>query len=63
VESQVKPYAKIFTPEHITIASLKPVPQHIKKQLSNCNIDVIDNVYPGGSGEQELIAYVKRVLS
>jgi hypothetical protein len=63
VESQVKPYAEIFKHEHIAIASLKLVPQQVKKQLSNCGIDVVDNVYPGGSGEQELITYVKRSLS
>jgi hypothetical protein len=63
VESQIKPYAEIFKPEHIVIASLKLVPQQVKKQLSNCGIDVVDNVYPGGSGEQELITYVKRSLS
>jgi hypothetical protein len=62
VENQVKPYMEIFRPEHMAVASLKPVPQDVKKALACYGIDVIDNVYPEGLGEQELITYVKRVL-
>jgi len=62
VENQVKPYMEIFRPEHMAVASLKPVPQDVKKALACYGIDVIDNVYPKGLGEQELITYVKRVL-
>jgi hypothetical protein len=62
VENQVKPYMEIFRPEHMAVASLKPVPQDVKKALACYGIDVIDNVYPEGLGEQELITYVKRAL-
>jgi len=63
VENQVKPYMEIFRPEHMAVASLKPVPQDVKKAIACYGIDVIDNVYPEGLGEQELITYVKRTLS
>jgi hypothetical protein len=63
VERQIKPYIEIFQPEHMIIASLKPVPQYLKKALSSYNIDIIDNVYPGGSGELELVAYIRRILN
>jgi hypothetical protein len=62
VEGQVKPYAEIFQPEYIAIASLKPVPQYVKEGLSGYGVDVVDNVHPGGLGERELIAYIKRAL-
>jgi len=62
VEEQVKPYAEIFQPEHIVVASLKPVPRHLKEGLSSYGVDVIDNVYLGGLGERELVTYVKRAL-
>jgi hypothetical protein len=62
VEGQVKPYAEIFQPEYIAIASLKPVPQYVKEGLSGYGVDVVDNVHPGGPGERELIAYIKRAL-
>jgi len=63
VEVQIKPYAEILQPEFIVIASMKPVPAEIKKRLSSFRIDVIDNVYPGGTGEKELVNYVKKALS
>jgi hypothetical protein len=62
VEKQVKPYVEIFNPEHMVIASLKPVPQYSKQKLFNYGIDVIDNVYPEGNGEYELMTYIKQVL-
>jgi hypothetical protein len=62
IEVQIKPYAEILQPEFIVIASMKPVPTEIKKRLSIFGIDVIDNVYPGGIGEKELVN-VKKALS
>jgi len=62
VEKQIKPYAKIFRPEHMLVASLKPVPQYLKKELLKENIEIIDNVYPGGSGDEELVQYVSQLL-
>jgi hypothetical protein len=62
VEGQVKPYAEVFQPEYVVIASLKPVPRYPKERLAEYGVDVIDNVYLGGLGERELVAYVKRAL-
>jgi hypothetical protein len=62
-EIQVKSYAKIFTPEHILITSLKSVPNYVKKRLLNQGIEIIDNVYPGGYGEKELIDYIKHIIN
>jgi len=62
VEEQVKPYAEILKPEHMVIASLKPVPQYLKRELLRFGVDVIDGVYLGGPGERELVTYVKRAL-
>jgi hypothetical protein len=62
VESQIRPYMEIFQPEYMVIASLKPVPQYLKKVLLSHGIEVIDNVHPEGLGEQELLTYVKQVL-
>jgi hypothetical protein len=56
-------YRELYQPEHIVIASLKTVPPYIKELLAEFNTVVIDNVYPGGSGEQELITYIKHALS
>jgi len=63
VEVQIKPYAKIFQPEYIVAASMKSVPREVKERLRTFGVDVIDNVYPGGAGEKELVKYVKDVLS
>jgi hypothetical protein len=59
---QIKPYKEIFQPEHMIVASLKPVPQYVKNELKSWGIEVIDNVYPGGGGEEQLVKYVKQVL-
>jgi hypothetical protein len=62
VEKQIIPYKEILQPEYMVLASLKTVPQDAKKRLKSLNIEVIDNVYPGGVGEKQLIDYVKHVL-
>jgi hypothetical protein len=62
INNQIKLYAEIFEPEYMAVASLKPVPSYIKKELERYGILIIDNVYPGGLGEQELITYVKSAL-
>jgi len=56
-------YRELYQPEHIVIASLKTVPPYVKELLTEFNTVVRDNVYPGGSGEQELITYIKHALS
>ena len=55
VEEQVRPYAEVFQPEYIAIASLKPVPRHLKEKPSSYGVNVIDNVYLRGPGERELM--------
>jgi len=62
VEKQIIPYKKIFQPEHMVVASLKPVPQDVKKGLKSLGIEVIDHVHLGGVGEKQLVEYVKQVL-
>ncbi len=63
IDNQLIAYKEIFLPKHILIASLKPVPQWAKKMLETRGIKVIDNVYPGGQGEAELIDFMRRVVS
>jgi hypothetical protein len=62
VEEQIIAYKKIFQPEYMVVASLKPVPQDVKNELRSLGIEVIDHVYPGGAGEKQLIEYVKQAL-
>ena len=59
IAKQILPYKQILQPEHVLVVSMKPVPDSEKKQLKLRGIDVIDNVYLGGSGELELAEYVK----
>jgi hypothetical protein len=58
----VKPCAEIFKPKRMVVASLKPVPRHLKERLSSYGVEVIDNVYLRGLEERELVAYVKQAL-
>jgi len=62
VEKQIIPYKKVFQPEHMIVASLKPVPQDVKNRLKSLGIEVLDHVYPGGAGEKQLVEYVKQAL-
>jgi hypothetical protein len=62
IEKQVIPYVEIFNPEEVILASLKPIPLFVKNKLANFNIHVIDNVYPNGCGEKELIDCIKKLL-
>jgi hypothetical protein len=62
VEKQIIPYKKVFQPEHMVMASLKPVPQDVKNRLKSLGIEVLDHVYPGGAGEKQLVEYVKQAL-
>lgn len=59
VDTQIIPYKEIFQPEIMVVASLKKVPDHVKTLLSKHGITVIDEVYPGGRGEQELLQLVE----
>jgi aryl-alcohol dehydrogenase-like predicted oxidoreductase len=62
VDMQIIPYKKILQHEHILVVSLKPIPQAIKDRLNNLKVDVIDNVYPDGPGEEQLVKYIRNVL-
>jgi hypothetical protein len=44
----------------VVLASLKPAPREARVRLEPVDIRVIDNVYPGGSRERELMDYVSR---
>ena len=39
----------------MVVASLKPIPQGVKEWLKRLDIKVIDSVYPGGVGENNLL--------
>jgi hypothetical protein len=47
----------------MVVASLKPVPQDVKKGLESLGVEVVDRVYLRGAGEKRLIEYVKQALS
>jgi hypothetical protein len=62
IEKQIIPYKRILQPEHMVVASLKPVLQDVKNKLKSLRMEVIDDVYSGGIGKKQLIDYVKQVL-
>jgi len=59
VYSQIIPYKEIFQPEAMILASLKRIPDHVKTRLTKLGITVVDEVYPGGEGVEELLQFVK----
>jgi len=59
INAQIIPYREIFQPEIMIIASLKKVPEYVKENLSRYGITVIDEVYPGGRGIDELLHLVR----
>ncbi len=62
IDTQIIPYREIFQPDTMILASLKEVPDHVKKRLGMHEIIVVDKVYPGGEGEKELLSLVKSHL-
>jgi len=62
VEKQVLAYKRVLQPDHLAVVSLRQVSQGVKHKLNLMGVDVIDNVYPGGVGERELVDYVRSVL-
>ena len=62
VSKQIIPYKEIFEPEHMVVASLKPVPEPVKSYLSRQGIVVVDSVYPGGDGAAELLELASAAL-
>jgi len=63
VYSQIIPYKEIFQPEALILASLKKIPDHVKTWLANLGITVVDEAYPGGKGEEELLQFVKSLAA
>jgi len=59
VESQVILYREALQPDIMIIASLKRIPESIKARLHAIGVTVIDEVYPGGRGEKELLELIK----
>jgi len=59
LERQVIPYREALQPDITIVASLKRVPENIKTRLHAMGVTVIDEVYPGGRGERELLELIK----
>jgi len=58
IRTQIIPYKQILQPDIALVASLKKVPDNIKKELDRQGIKVIDEVYPEGKGEKELLQII-----
>jgi len=56
---QIIPYKQIFQSDITIVASLKKVPESVKAKLNQQGIKVIDEVYPEGKGEKELLEVIK----
>jgi len=61
IDNQIIPYKQIFQPDIEVVASLKKVPDSIKVKLDKHGIKVIDEVYPGGKGEKDLLQIITRL--
>lgn len=62
VETQIKPYIEILKPDYKFVISMKTVPNHARRHLEDYKITVIDNAYPGGEGERELVELVQYLI-
>jgi hypothetical protein len=62
IETQVIPYDKLFRPNMIILASMKKIPESMKIKLRDYGLIVIDEVYPGGRGEKELLETIIHYL-
>jgi len=58
IDNQIIPYKQIFQSDIEVVASLKKVPDGVKAKLDKHGIKVIDEVYPGGKGEKELLQII-----
>jgi len=61
VDSQVIPYKEIFQPDVMVLASLKKVPEYVREYLGRYEIVVVDEVYPGGRGMDELLRLIMQL--
>jgi len=59
IDIQVVPYKEIFQPDIMVLASLKKVSKYVKEYLGRYGIVVVDEVYPGGRGIDELLSLVR----
>ncbi|MCL0036274.1 hypothetical protein M1N47_02455 [Dehalococcoidia bacterium] len=60
LDEQLSLYFKLFNPETLIVASLKPLPGWAKKALESRGSLVIEEVYPGGKGVSELMKCGKK---
>jgi len=62
IDYQIIPYKEIFKPDVMVLASLKKIPNYVKKHLNRYGIIVVDGVFPGGNGEKELVEVITKSL-
>lgn len=59
IEEQLLPYKTLFNPKALVVASLKPIPGQMKRELGNQGFPSVDEVYPKGKGIHELTNILK----
>jgi len=59
IDTQLIPYKEIFQPEITALISLKKIPDNIKATLNRNGIVVIDEAYPRGGNESELLKLIE----
>jgi len=62
IEGQILPYKEIFKPRTMVVASIWRVPKYAKYDLQARSVEVIEEVCPGGSGEEAIVELVGRNL-
>ncbi|QGA53816.1 hypothetical protein GFS03_04070 [Sulfolobus sp. E5-1-F] len=58
IDTQILPYKCIFDPKLMIVASLHSVPQIVKQYLNKQGIYLIENVYPGGNGMEQILKMI-----
>ncbi|QGA68912.1 hypothetical protein [Sulfolobus sp. E11-6] len=58
IDRQILPYKCIFDPKLMIVASLYPVPAYMKQTLAKKGVYVVDNVYSGGNGINEILGMI-----
>jgi len=58
IDTQIIPYRQMLRSDIAMVASLKKAPNNIKDWLASKGIKVIDEVYPGGKGEKDLLQII-----
>ena len=62
IDLQIIPYKEIFQPDNMVLVSLKKVPEYVKTKLNGEGIIIVDEVYPNGRGETELLKLVRNFI-